>query len=516
MIKYINCHENIPTNGLVYLDQNYKYKKCFQRYTSEDTFFYFNTSTAYLGNDIYIYLLRRQINNFPSNTIKPGNSPKCTNPFEIGHNFYWNQWSIFENETIVLIGNHNDNTFNVPKIYVEESSDFNICEDLEKEYRHGKTYYQSTNILKKADMRVYVDGNTIFMYVVDEQTPLTIWFYEYDVQNNALYLLDRFILRGDKNASIVTFIKNSDSDNFIYIDWFYANGKYTYTTPGVYLWDVVQMHDKINDITKAIIIPFDNGHIISGLGSYLTEKEEDKSKFGLNYGVVPLLSVGTPHVKYTSSKFGDCYIGVGHIKIHSDSEKYKYQPTSNIHYFRENLYEEFKKQFGERYIRHHGSTMALYYRNTGDGPKVECKGYIYMMYFYIITADFKNMYLSDAFLPINLDKALNDDPKNYVFSLFFPSGLTKYNDKLIVSGGEGDYRPIILEFNIEDAVNKCLYNIKRMDFNKYNYYILAMKGPQIYVEKKLSDILSQSGGYNKYYSKYVKYKNKYLKLKSNN
>ena len=514
-IKYINCHENIPKNGIDYFDQNNPYVNCFEKYDSSVIFFYFNASIAYLGNDLFIYLLRRNINLFPSNTIKPGNSPRCINHFEIGNNFHWNQWSAFEDETIILIGNHYKNIFNVPKIYVEESSDFDICYDLGKYERHGKTYYQSTNILKKADMRVYVKDNNVLIYVVDELTPLTIWSYEYDMTSNSLFLLDRYVIKGEKNASIINFTINSDSDQFIHIDWFYANGKYKYEIPGVYLWNTIQMHDRINEKTNAIIIPFEKNHIISGLGSYMTGKEEDKEKFGLNYGVIPLLSVGTPHVKYNSLKLGDCYIGVGHIKIHTDNEKYKYQPESNIHYFRENLHQEFKKRFGERYIRHNGTGKAWYFGNHIKEPKVECKGYIYMMYFYIITQDFSNMYLSDAFLPINLDKALKEDPKNYVFSLFFPSGLTKYGNQLIVSGGEGDYRPIFLEFNIEDAVNKCIHDIKKMDFNNYNYYILAMKGGNIYTKKKLSDILEQSGGNHKYHSKYMKYKTKYLKLKNN-
>ena len=112
-------------------------------------------------------------------------------------------------------------------------------------------------------------------------------------------------------------------------------------------------------------------------------------------------------MKYNSKKYGQCYIAVGHIKIHSDLDKFKYKSDSNIQLFRENLYKDFKKYFNDKYIRHKGTNIVP-----------DCEGYIYLPYFYILYNNMQNMLISDAYLPVNLDINLD-----YRFSLIFPMAL---------------------------------------------------------------------------------------------
>jgi hypothetical protein len=177
--------------------------------------------------------------------------------------------------------------------------------------------------------------------------------------------------------------------------------------------------------------------------------------FGINYGISPALSLGSPCII-----IDDYYLGVGHIKIHSNIDKYPYLKNSNIENFRNNLYLDYKRLFGDNYIRHMG---------TGFPP--DCYGYIYMLYFYTIEfpmgQDEAVMHISDAYLPLN-----RNDNNLYKFSLFFPMGICNDGNNLLVSCGEGDFYSVICKFNLNDIYKLCKYNIKDMDFNNYNYYII--------------------------------------------
>ena len=91
-----------------------------------------------------------------------------------------------------------------------------------------------------------------------------------------------------------------------------------------------------------------------------------------------MFSFSTPHIHLKNEEYGDFLLGVGHTKIHADYHyQYKdYGPWDRrwtIENFRYNLYSNFKEQFGDKYIRHFGTTKP---------PK--CDGYIYTMYFYIL------------------------------------------------------------------------------------------------------------------------------------
>lgn len=113
-----------------------------------------------------------------------------------------------------------------------------------------------------------------------------------------------------------------------------------------------------------------------------------------------------------------------------------------------------------------------------------------MMYFYIVninnTVNNNSMYISDGYLPIYL----SNYEDNYKFSLIFPMGLTKNEDKLIVTCGEGDYYSNVLEFSVNDVINLCKYDASNLDLTNYNYNIIGyFSNNNYYVAPSLKDIL---------------------------
>ena len=90
-----------------------------------------------------------------------------------------------------------------------------------------------------------------------------------------------------------------------------------------------------------------------------------------------------------------------------------------------------------------------------------------------------------------------------------------YNENLIVSVGEGDYRSLIMEFNVEESINLCHHDMQELNMNIYEYKFIVIKNDNIYIDKSFENIISnhiQKGGYINYYKKYNKYKKKYLNL----
>ncbi|AYV85806.1 MAG: hypothetical protein Satyrvirus44_1, partial [Satyrvirus sp.] len=326
-----------------------------------------------------------------------------------------------------------------------------------------------------------------------------------------------------------------------YLDWFYEDGIN------------IQGSDVITSVyIIKYNIPDSDGifYKIIGTGSYVeaTDSEKIKSYYGANYGIMPMLSFGTPHLYFGSSVISSdslqyysgkeyliniSYInliskavidnkdplyglGVGHLKIHSYENEYPYIKDSSIELFRKNLYLDMRKYFGDRYIRHFGSTNL----------STKCKGYIYMLYFYKLT-DFVeldsmafplNMMLSDAFLPLSLDPKEKDSifDQDYKFSLVFPMGLAqKDDDTLLVTCGEGDFYSIELEFNKNEVLDLVKHNARCLNFRKYNYYIIATYQGRVYVEDRLETIMQKIRN-NELPSeyKYHKYKTKYMRMKN--
>ncbi|XWV26522.1 hypothetical protein QJ857_gp0545 [Tupanvirus soda lake] len=469
-----------------------------------DNTIYFNTALAYLGNDRYVYAIRDYVTTSKISDIIPGNDPKCNNSYEIGKNFHWNKWGAhapFQHQTIILTGNHKKGIYDFPTINDPDNQGIFYDEQLPP-------------TLQPQDIRLYYKNNRLYICTRDLAD---IYIYDYDYDNNSLTFVDTIkIYSADNNASIVYIDETNELYDITYLDWYYPMGE---LGAGVYYKNIKIGKEKYLDEVKSYNIPFNINYIISGLGSFSNNNQKDISTYMQNYGVLPLLSFGTPLVEYDSKKFGKCLIGVGHLKIHSDVDEYPYKDYSNVQIFRQNLYKDFKKYFGDKYIRHKGTG------NPNIGKK-HCFGYIYLPYFYVLFNDMNSMYLSDAFLPVNLDTDLN-----YRFSLIFPEGNIIVDDKLIVSAGEGDYRSIIMEFNVNEVLDSCIHDVQYLDMNLYQYFLFIIENDYLYIDTSLqhhfdiknqeipssfNDILyAHKGGSNKnkYLNKYIEYKTKYIELK---
>lgn len=286
-------------------------------------------------------------------------------------------------------------------------------------------------------------------------------------------------LRYGKNFVLTDVIpvrsKTSLRCNIQYLDWFYAEGvkcaidvwnrldpKYTIGIDDEDYDEDEEDEDEEGDVRKNIP---SNPLFFRGIGSYMDNKDDGSN----NWGITPLMSFGTPLVKYN-----DLYIGVGHLKIHSNSETYPYIPGSNIDNFRQYIYSYMEEQYGDRYITHFGTYME----------DDQCQGYMYLIYFYVLTYSYeftgplakikkwKTMHLSDGYLPLS-NKTIRDKDydRDYKFSLYFPMGLVLDGKTLTVSAGYGDYYSCFLEYNVDDVVTKCRHDVNHLNFNDYQYHL---------------------------------------------
>lgn len=432
----------------------------------------YNTSIVHIGNNLFLYAIRVSVIETNKNQkVIPGNSNLCKKPFSIGNNFMWNNWNFMgkvnknfklREYTKFLIGNHNENFFYVPK------NKFILNDKIKNDILLKKI---NKGVIFLTDVRLQKIGNFIYIYSLNLQTN-----YKCSISNSKIIFVDvdKNKLSNGKNLSVVDIISINDSNLMIYMDWFYINGKYG---PGIYYVKRPIFSNSIQEIKLQYnSIPFNHNYVLNGMGSTSTKDllYIDNNKLNKNYGITPLFSFGTPHILYKSFD-ENYYIGVGHIKIHSDIDDYIYKNNSNIQSFRNNLYEDFENYFGEIYIRHKGSNKPS-----------NCKGFIYMMYFYLIDTTFTKMLISDSYLPINLDYELD-----YRFSLIFPMGLELYNDRLIVSAGEGDFYSVIMEFNVEEIIKVCKHNVRFLNMNNYNYKLLLIYQNECFIDSSFYNIIKR-------------------------
>lgn len=403
---------------------------------------YFNTSLAKFNDDTYLYAVRYM--DPPVKPVIPGNDKTCIDPINIGTNYWWNKWAYYPGGTLFFAGNTLYNNLKLCNI--------NVGDNYGYPYREfGKKSGPGM------DIRLFNYENKIYLYDGEFRQVINI---TYNPTTNTIFLLNMidicFSKLIGKNFSPISIdIKNYETKFF---DWFYNNGI------------IIRYQSNTNRRSCGIkLIP--SRHSVNGEGSHFTQNINDVKTFGVNYGVMPKISFGTPTVKIGIG----LYLGVGHIKIHSDEEKYKYKPNSNIELFRSNLYYDMRSIYGDRYIIHKG---------TGRPPN--CFGYIYMMYFYIYDEINNTFTMSDAYLPINLNIK---QEINYKFSLIFPMGLVIDQRKVIISCGEGDYYSVILTFDLDDIYNLCRHNIYDINFISFQYYILAYYNNIGYMGTSLSDIV---------------------------
>jgi len=265
----------------------------------------------------------------------------------------------------------------------------------------------------------------------------------------------------NKNYSFVeNFIDKNLNIIFIFSEWFYKDGlKFLYVNINDFnVFTLNTVYENIN-ITG---IPINNDY--------------------------PYFSFTTNTIKYNS-----IFIGVGHTKIKNGYDNKQCNNPKSITDFI-NYY-----TYGKNYIRHFGATNVnqIYYYNgnyksnlnknseevRNDGvdedwdimdQDTKCIGYQYYMFFYIFeflenTDKLKYFKISNSFIPRinNLHKTYKD----YHYSLIFPMSIVLQNDNTVsISGGEGDVRSFLINYNIDDILNICEFDISKIDINQYKFY----------------------------------------------
>lgn len=410
--------------------------------------------------------------------IIPGNEKICPKiegqSMEYGHEFWWNNWGYgFEIRGVELfIGDHHTNQFDIcaskiydgvfpesfqPTIYDNPLGDARIVEIDNKIYVHSS----NLQIIFRLESLKFNDDKLIFIaqkvklggiQVVNKDHNYVLT----DINRGCIQYLDWFYPRGVRSIVI---------DNKLKFQDYYINERYY---PEI-LYDNPDGRFDINKLPRPNfgnvdqpILPFLNS------GSDLHDKH---NKDSVNWGVTPIMSFGTPLVKY-----GDVHIGVGHLKIHSDMVHHPYREGSTIDMFRKENFQYMDETYGTRYITHFGTKTEVGF----------CQGYIYVLYFYVLTSNDKleilddvlpvkrwtGMYISDAYLPLT-DQQFPDlwYDSDYKFTLFFPMGLTLEDRTLTVSGGYGDYYTVLVEYDVDDVVRACRHDITTINFNDYDYTI---------------------------------------------
>ena len=165
-------------------------------------------------------------------------------------------------------------------------------------------------------------------------------------------------------------------------------------------------------------------------------------------------------------------LGVGHSKIHSDSySTYSTDDLSDI--FRDRLYKILESKYGNKYKAHFGSNDR-----SSEKPDEPCKGYMYLLYFYLIDPQNDKCWISNSYLPF----APNSN--EYVFSLCFPTGLTLGpleaggTGDVYVSCGDGDFYSYVLKFDLAKIYSMCVHDISKFNPKEYQCRILVSGAPK--------------------------------------
>lgn len=192
----------------------------------------------------------------------------------------------------------------------------------------------------------------------------------------------------------------------------------------------------------------------------------------------PLFSFGCPTYEYEPGKF----LGMGHIKIkqryntvHNQVAE-EYEPTSSPFLNREFLHDKMFETFGTNYVTHFGHR----------------DGYIYMSFFYFVDTlgsdlnkimtepnpekkSLMKMYISDPFLPINMDENHASEIKS---SLIFSLSLFEKNKpgdprRLIhITSGEADFYGTIMTYELNDILADCKHDVSEFDFQSFKYHFI--------------------------------------------
>ena len=94
--------------------------------------------------------------------------------------------------------------------------------------------------------------------------------------------------------------------------------------------------------------------------------------------------------------------------------------------------------------------------------------YIYFMFFFVFDKYYNLKYLSNAFIP-------TDEHNSHLpYLLVFPTGITKFNDKYIISYGEGDVKCKLLCLS-KDTIDMSLININNLNPESFDFIFLKNK-----------------------------------------
>jgi hypothetical protein len=402
----------------------------------------FNTSLLLL-DDHEIYVVRC-ITRTDGKIIIPGNDEQCRQKVSPGLNFWWSHWG------------PSSYFFSVIK-FIIDGTEYEPIFSASKGVRNPSEHL--------FDPRIFKNEYGAFIHSSDVEHIYSVTF-DHDNKLVYLYELGLYVsqLVSGHNIQILD-IKPIDEENWFiqYLVWFYEDGIQIVDAT---INETIQDRGFSNKLIDYHIdtIPYEKFKLI-GSGSY----DDGKEIYGTNSGVAPALSFSTPVIHLDNGWI----LGVGHSKIHSDDKEYPYKIGSNIENFRSYVNKYYSDKFGDKYKLHLG---------TGNSP--DCYGYIYLLYFYILSFQPSTektnertisgkMYISDSYLPLcnsNLD---------YRFSLVFPMGLALKDNNIIVTCGEGDYYSYKLSFDLNNVLGLCKHDAKNLDMRSYQYHILPFDNCKI-------------------------------------
>ena len=479
----------------------------------------FNVSVVKMKNNRYLYAVRTVVITPKSDTsyekeLRPGNDESCG--IDVGKNFFWNRWSSAGDDKILFFTGDSDGmNLKITKVKKELVTGFLYSVFLGDGYRISFDNRLTSYIDKdNNEMIILYDTKLSFIYKIEIEKPDVIYIERYRTEC-------KHVRPGDRNLQPLKLKPSDDLD--LYLNW--------YTQYGIQINSCIDLGEYFIPYKENIILGEGSSVCKGPYGCGVT-----KSFLKDNYGIMPGFSFGTPHIPINHQ--GNSVLGVGHVKIHSDEDKYPYLEDSAIQIFRKNLQLDMKEKFGQKYIRHFG---------TGEN----CDGYIYMLYFYIIYDMEKNsqafstkmaeafqeyykvpllergklrsphvelsewkMKISNAYLPLDFRsrKKLDPDDDFYQFSLVFPMGLARKDDETImVTCGVGDFYSVALEFNLQDVIDSCTHDATDLNMVDYRYYLIQQTNHGVVV----GDRIEKSEMVDVYVKKYLKYKSKYLMLKNN-
>lgn len=349
--------------------------------------------------------------------VEPGN---LTGKY-IGKNYIWGAWTT-------------KGTIDTTAVFRCKFDGTDISDVKDLTYISNQVAYLPTLVFCVSDIRLIapegLEVPRVFMYdgnisVIKDIVPGAPLLDKYNYINTRVCTAQTggrdYVKQYDKNWAMLRW----GPKNIEFTHWYEEDGVYNVSVP----------HNAHYACKKYRVVAF-KGDKVPPLGSY----------------TLPMFSLGTPYIKISESDGVTRRLSVGHCKI---MLSYHYKTGSAISEFRDKI------------------TMDV------DHHYIEHSSYIYMGYFILYEERARatghpsvTMYISDAYLPQPTVPEHNGGKKQYKFSIWFPMSCFVQGDELIVSGGYGDYTPIITKFKLEDVLKACRHDVGNFKADDYRYYNL--------------------------------------------